>query len=149
MQYSPETPVVLHGLSFETKRREKIGIVGRTGSGKSSLALSIFRFMEATSGSITIDGVDISTLNLNDLRSRLTIIPQDPTLFSGTLRSNLDPFNLHDDAELWAAIKRSHLADEAGDQGTSSESTGDSDNVVSLDAVVLENGSNWSQGKNA
>ncbi|KAI8337487.1 P-loop containing nucleoside triphosphate hydrolase protein [Chlamydoabsidia padenii] len=142
MQYSPETPVVLHDLSFETKPREKIGIVGRSGSGKSTLALSVFRIMEATSGRIMIDGVDISTLDLNDLRSRLTIIPQDPTLFSGTLRSNLDPFNQHDDAELWAAIKRSHLADESGDQ-----SSNGNDDVVSLDAVVLENGSNWSQGQ--
>ncbi|CAO3598060.1 unnamed protein product [Absidia cylindrospora] len=146
MQYSPETPVVLKNVSFETKPRQKIGIVGRSGSGKSTLALSLFRFMEPTSGRIFIDGVDISTLDLKDLRSRLTIIPQDPTLFSGTLRSNLDPFNLHDDAELWAAIKRSHLVDETGDSASKTDSNSN-DTVVSLDAAVLENGSNWSQGQ--
>ncbi|KAI7878707.1 hypothetical protein K492DRAFT_217842, partial [Lichtheimia hyalospora FSU 10163] len=106
MRYSPDGPAVLHRISFETKPREKVGIVGRTGSGKSTLALSIFRFMEASHGRILIDNVDIATLGLEDLRSRLTIIPQDPILFSGTLRSNLDPFGQHDDAELWAALKR-------------------------------------------
>ncbi|CDS14473.1 hypothetical protein LRAMOSA06642 [Lichtheimia ramosa] len=130
MQYAPDTPAVLRGLSFETRSREKIGIVGRTGSGKSTLALSMFRFMEATSGSITIDNVDISTLGLEDLRSRLTIIPQDPILFTGTLRSNMDPFGEYDDAELYAALKRAQLTD-----------------VESLDTPVAENGSNWSQGQ--
>ncbi|KAF7726212.1 hypothetical protein EC973_009010, partial [Apophysomyces ossiformis] len=138
MQYSPENPPVLRNISFETRPREKIGIVGRTGSGKSTFALSLFRFMEATSGRIVIDGVDISKIGLNDLRSRLTIIPQDPVLFSGTLRSNLDPFGEHDDAELWAALKRSHLIDE---QQQSLE------NTIQLDAVVTENGNNWSQGQ--
>ncbi|KAI7873878.1 P-loop containing nucleoside triphosphate hydrolase protein [Lichtheimia hyalospora FSU 10163] len=138
MRYSPDGPAVLHRISFETKPREKVGIVGRTGSGKSTLALSIFRFMEASHGRILIDNVDIATLGLEDLRSRLTIIPQDPILFSGTLRSNLDPFGQHDDAELWAALKRSHLIDQQGDHGEEN---------ITLDSVVLENGSNWSQGQ--
>ncbi|KAI8381242.1 P-loop containing nucleoside triphosphate hydrolase protein [Radiomyces spectabilis] len=133
MQYAPENPPVLRNISFETRPREKIGIVGRTGSGKSTLALSLFRFMEATEGRIVIDGVDIHSIGLEDLRSRLTIIPQDPVLFSGTLRSNLDPFGQHDDAELNAALKRAHLMDD----GSS----------ISLDAVVTENGNNWSQGQ--
>ncbi|KAI7870590.1 P-loop containing nucleoside triphosphate hydrolase protein [Spinellus fusiger] len=137
MQYSPENAPVLRDLSFEVKPMEKVGIVGRTGSGKSTLALSLFRFMEPTSGKILIDGVDIHKIGLEDLRSRLTIIPQDPVLFSGTLRSNLDPFDQHNDAELWAAIKRSHLIDAEQTEGT----------AVTLDAPVSENGSNWSQGQ--
>ncbi|KAI8137621.1 hypothetical protein BJV82DRAFT_646813 [Fennellomyces sp. T-0311] len=138
IKYTSDGPAVLRNVSFETKPREKIGIVGRTGSGKSTLTLSLFRFMEATSGRISIDGVDISTLGLEDLRSRITIIPQDPVLFSGTLRTNLDPFGQHDDVELWAALKRSHLIDHHG---------ADDNKNVTLDSPVLENGSNWSQGQ--
>ncbi|ORE10363.1 P-loop containing nucleoside triphosphate hydrolase protein [Rhizopus microsporus var. microsporus] len=138
MQYAPENPPVLRNVSFKVNPREKIGIVGRTGSGKSTLALSLFRFMEPTSGHVYIDGVDIHTIGLNTLRSRLTIIPQDPVLFSGTLRSNLDPFDQHDDAELWASLKRAHLIDDENQQG---------ENAISLDSPVTENGSNWSQGQ--
>lgn len=105
--------------------------------GKSTLALSLFRFMEPASGRILIDGVDISKLGLEDLRSRLTIIPQDPVLFSGTLRHNLDPFGQYTDAELWAAVKRSHLVDNVNDE----------ENPITLDSPVTENGSNWSQGQ--
>jgi ABC-type multidrug transport system fused ATPase/permease subunit len=141
MQYAPENPPVLRNVSFKVNPREKIGIVGRTGSGKSTLALSIFRFMDPTSGSIKIDGVDIHTIGLDVLRSRLTIIPQDPVLFSGTLRSNLDPFDQHNDIELWAALKRSHLIDEASNEQQSV------DDQITLDSVVTENGSNWSQGQ--
>ncbi|CEP16804.1 hypothetical protein [Parasitella parasitica] len=141
MQYAPENPPVLRNISFKVNPREKIGIVGRTGSGKSTLALSIFRFMDPTSGSITIDGVDIHKIGLDTLRSRLTIIPQDPVLFSGTLRSNLDPFDQHNDIELWAALKRSHLIDQASNEQQ------DADNQITLDSVVTENGSNWSQGQ--
>ncbi|CAO3610008.1 unnamed protein product [Mucor fragilis] len=141
MQYAPENPPVLRNVSFKVNPREKIGIVGRTGSGKSTLALSIFRFMDPTSGSIKIDGVDIHKIGLDVLRSRLTIIPQDPVLFSGTLRSNLDPFDQHNDIELWAALKRSHLIDEANNEQQ------DAKDQISLDSVVTENGSNWSQGQ--
>lgn len=137
MQYAPENPAVLRNVSFKIKPREKVGIVGRTGSGKSTLALSIFRFMEPTSGTIEIDGVDIHKIGLNTLRSRLTIIPQDPVLFSGTLRSNLDPFNSHTDAELWASIKRAHLINQNEENG----------NPITLESPVAENGSNWSQGQ--
>ncbi|ORX63009.1 PSS-domain-containing protein, partial [Hesseltinella vesiculosa] len=135
VQYAPDTPVVLHGISFETKPREKIGIVGRTGSGKSTITLALFRFLTMNRGQIMIDGVDISTLSLEELRSRLTIIPQDPVLFSGTLRQNLDPFGEHDDADLYAALKRSHLTNQ--EQNT----------PLSLEDPVLENGSNWSHGQ--
>lgn len=89
---------------------QKIGIVGRTGSGKSTLALAFFRFLEAEEGSIRIDGIDIASVPLETLRSRITIIPQDAQLFSGTVRSNLDPFNVHEDTELWTALERCRLA---------------------------------------
>jgi len=82
--YASDLPPVLHGLTFSIEKNQRLGVVGRTGAGKSSLTFAIFRFLEARSGSITIDGVDISKIKLFDLRSRLTIIPQDPALFSGT-----------------------------------------------------------------
>ncbi|KAJ3298346.1 hypothetical protein HDU76_006466, partial [Blyttiomyces sp. JEL0837] len=110
MRYSATTPVVLHGVSAEIGAREKVGIVGRTGAGKSTLTLAMFRILEPSSGTIVIDGVDIRQIGLDDLRSHLTIIPQDPVLFAGTVRTNLDPFGQVSDAELWAALKRAHLA---------------------------------------
>jgi ABC-type multidrug transport system fused ATPase/permease subunit len=85
--YASDLPPVLHGLSFSIEKNQRLGIVGRTGAGKSSLTLAIFRFLEARSGSIMIDGIDISKIKLVDLRSKLAIIPQDPALFSGTLLS--------------------------------------------------------------
>lgn len=107
--YAPDLPPVLKGLTFSVARNQRIGVVGRTGAGKSSLTLSLFRFLEARSGSILIDGVDISKIKLYDLRSRLAIIPQDPVLFSGTVRSNLDAFDQHTDSELREALTRVHL----------------------------------------
>ncbi|KAG0023260.1 hypothetical protein BGZ81_008188 [Podila clonocystis] len=109
MKYAPDTPAVIKDVSFRIKAGEKIGVVGRTGSGKSTFAISLFRFMEPTSGSITIDGIDITKIGLHDLRTNLTIIPQDPILFKGTLRSNLDPFGEREDRDLWEALRRSHL----------------------------------------
>ena len=107
--YAPELPPVLKGLSFTVERNERIGVVGRTGAGKSSLTLALFRFIEAREGGIYIDGLDISKLRLQTLRSRLAIIPQDPVLFSGTIRSNLDDFDEHTDVELREALERVHL----------------------------------------
>ncbi|KAL5522541.1 hypothetical protein ACEPAG_8557 [Sanghuangporus baumii] len=109
IRYAPDLPDVLRDLSFKVNPGEKVGIVGRTGSGKSTLALSFFRFVEATEGRILIDGVDISNIGLTDLRGRLTIIPQDPIIFSGTLRSTLDVFDQHMDAELYEALRRVYL----------------------------------------
>jgi ABC-type multidrug transport system fused ATPase/permease subunit len=140
VKYSPDTPAILRNISFKSNPYEKIGIVGRTGSGKSTLTLSIFRFMDPTSGFIKIDGVDIQNVGLYDLRSRITIIPQDPVLFSGTIRSNLDPFGERDDMSLWTALKRSHLIDEQTVGG------GD-EQKITLESSVVENGANWSQGQ--
>ncbi|KAF9947554.1 hypothetical protein BGZ72_010475 [Mortierella alpina] len=109
MKYAPDAPSVIKDVSFRIKAGEKIGVVGRTGSGKSTFAISLFRFMDPVAGTITIDGIDICKIGLQDLRSNLTIIPQDPVLFKGTLRSNLDPFGEREDRELWEALRRSHL----------------------------------------
>ncbi|KAF8332583.1 P-loop containing nucleoside triphosphate hydrolase protein [Cantharellus anzutake] len=109
MSYRPGLPPVLKGLSLNVKSGEHVGIVGRTGAGKSTIMATLYRLVELTSGTITIDDVDISTLGLSELRSKIAIIPQDPNLFSGTLRSNLDPFGLYEDARLWDALKRAQL----------------------------------------
>ncbi|XP_036222275.2 multidrug resistance-associated protein 1 isoform X6 [Bactrocera oleae] len=109
VRYREGLDLVLRGITFTIRGGEKVGIVGRTGAGKSSLTLSLFRIIESAGGRIFIDGVDIATLGLHMLRSRLTIIPQDPVLFSGTLRINLDPFEVKSDDELWKALELSHL----------------------------------------
>ncbi|KAI1279478.1 P-loop containing nucleoside triphosphate hydrolase protein [Xylaria sp. FL0933] len=102
----PDLPPTLKGLTFTINSGEKVGVVGRTGSGKSTLILSLFRFLEAQAGSIYIDGIDISSLKLRDIRSRITLIPQDPVLFKGTIRSNMDPLGEHSDLEILDALKR-------------------------------------------
>merc|ERR1712088_968079 len=99
----------LKDLSFAIEAGQKVGIVGRTGAGKSSITLALFRIVELDQGQICIDGIDIATIGLHCLRNRLTIIPQDPVLFSGTLRLNLDPFNKYSDDDLWQTLKISHL----------------------------------------
>ena len=91
LRYRPTTEIVLHNLTFDIKQGEKIGIVGRTGAGKSTICLAISRIVEIFEGQIIIDGVNIQDIDLEDLRSRVTLIPQDPTMFTGTLRFNLDP----------------------------------------------------------
>ncbi|KAG5671138.1 hypothetical protein PVAND_001351 [Polypedilum vanderplanki] len=109
VRYREGLDLVLKGLNFKCNSSEKIGIVGRTGAGKSSMTLSLFRIIEAASGKIIIDGIDISEIGLHSLRSRLTIIPQDSILFSGTLRMNIDPFNSFSDDAVWMALEHSHL----------------------------------------
>ncbi|XP_050076526.1 multidrug resistance-associated protein 1 isoform X5 [Anopheles maculipalpis] len=109
VRYREGLELVLRGITFTVNGGEKVGIVGRTGAGKSSLTLALFRIIESAGGSIVIDGQDIAQLGLHALRSRLTIIPQDPVLFSGTLRINLDPFNAHSDDDIWKALEHAHL----------------------------------------
>ena len=101
--------MILKNVSFEVNANEKVGIVGRTGAGKSSLTLALFRIIEPSDGNIVIDDIDVTKLGLYDLRSRLTIIPQDPALFTGTLRMNLDPFQQYSDSELWRALESASL----------------------------------------
>ena len=104
VRYAPHLPLVLRGLTCTFNAGGKTGIVGRTGSGKSTLVQTLFRLIEPTSGHILIDGIDISSIGLHDLRSRLSIIPQDPTMFQGTVRSNLDPLEEYTDEEIWEVI---------------------------------------------
>ncbi|KAJ7062906.1 hypothetical protein C8F01DRAFT_986153 [Mycena amicta] len=109
LKYAPDLPAVLHGISFKLKAGERVGLVGRTGSGKSTLAMSLLRFVDPSSGKIIVDGIDISKIGIYDLRSRMTFIPQDATLFSGTLRDNLDPFGDHEDSVCLDVLRRVHL----------------------------------------
>ncbi|CDH53089.1 multidrug resistance-associated protein 1 [Lichtheimia corymbifera JMRC:FSU:9682] len=134
-RYRSGLDLALRDLSMNVSPKEKIGIVGRTGAGKSSMSLSLFRIIEAAEGNITIDGVDIASLRLFDLRSRLTIIPQDPVLFAGSVRENLDPFGTASDAALWQALELAHLKDHVSKMDGK------------LNAVVLEGGDNFSVGQ--
>ena len=134
-RYRPGLDLVLHDVSLDISAGEKIGIVGRTGAGKSTISLSLFRLIEPADGSIIIDGIDTSSIGLYDLRGRLTIIPQDPVLFSGSLRVNLDPLSEHSDELLWAALEAANLKEYV--------TTLDS----GLDSVVAEGGENLSVGQ--
>ncbi|KAF2156832.1 ABC multidrug transporter-like protein [Myriangium duriaei CBS 260.36] len=142
MRYRAGLPLVLKGLSLHVKPGERIGVVGRTGAGKSTIMSTLFRLIELSGGSITIDGVDIAKIGLADLRSRLSIIPQDPTLFRGTVRSNLDPFNEHTDLELWSALRQADLVGENQDINDHSTSV-----RIHLDSSVEEEGLNFSLGQ--
>ncbi|KAM5535675.1 hypothetical protein V8D89_010662 [Ganoderma adspersum] len=161
VKYAPDLPAVLQGISFSLKARERVGLLGRTGSGKSTLAMSILRFVEPATGTLLIDGINIGHIGLHDLRSRVTFIPQDPTLFSGTLRENLDPFYEHTDTECLDVLERVHLLPDlrrvcsTAPSGTTPEEA----TVIEphgpradLDTVVLEmqisvGGTNFSQGQ--
>lgn len=110
-RYRDGLDLVLRKISFETKPAEKIGIVGRTGAGKSSITLAMFRLIEPVTGCINIDNIDITRIGLMDLRSKLTIIPQDPILFTGTLRLNLDPLEKFTDSDIWYVLEVAHLKD--------------------------------------
>ncbi|XP_011012566.1 PREDICTED: ABC transporter C family member 2-like isoform X6 [Populus euphratica] len=135
LRYRPELPPVLHGLSFTIFPSDKVGIVGRTGAGKSSMLNALFRIVELERGRILIDDCDISKFGLMDLRKVLGIIPQSPVLFSGTVRFNLDPFSEHNDADLWEALERAHLKDVIRR------------NSLGLDSEVTEAGDNFSVGQ--
>jgi ATP-binding cassette subfamily C (CFTR/MRP) protein 1 len=133
MRYRDGLPLVLKGLSMHVRAGERIGVVGRTGAGKSSIMSALFRLQELSSGSIVVDGLDISQVGLHDLRSKLAIIPQDPTLFRGTVRTNLDPFGEHSDLELWGALRQADLVSNEADMD-------DKSGRIHLDSVVEEEG---------
>lgn len=135
LKYSPQGEKVLNNVTVDIAGEEKVGIVGRTGAGKSTMLQALFRLVELDSGSIEIDGIDISMIGLRDLRSKISIIPQEPVLFLGTVRYNLDPFNEHSDVELWEALKMVNLSTVI--EGLTGQ----------LDATVEENGSNFSVGQ--
>ncbi|KAJ1479973.1 P-loop containing nucleoside triphosphate hydrolase protein, partial [Baffinella frigidus] len=130
-RYREGTPLVLNSLSLYIKPGEKVGVVGRTGAGKSSLIVALFRLCELDAGSIKIDGNNIGALGLRTLRSRLAIVPQDPVLYSGSFRFNLDPYNEYSDEQIWAAIDTVNMRQKVG----------------SLDEKVSEGGSNMSVGE--
>eukprot|EP00301_Raphidiophrys_heterophryoidea_P021464 c5888_g1_i1.p1 GENE.c5888_g1_i1~~c5888_g1_i1.p1 ORF type:complete len:356 (-),score=101.47 c5888_g1_i1:614-1681(-) len=134
MRYRGGDPV-LKQISFTIEAGKRVGICGRTGAGKSSLSVALFRMVEIDSGSISIDGIDILSLGLTKLRSSLSIVPQDPVLFSGSVRFNLDPFNEHSDEQLWSVLARVEMTEK----------------VKSLPAELLEPvvemGNNFSQGQ--
>ena len=144
--YTPDQPI-LNGLSFKARRNQRIGVVGRTGAGKSTLALALFRFLNASAGKILIDGIDISTIKLSTLRSRLAIIPQDPVLFSGTVRSNLDPFNSFTDEDLLAVLSQVHINCQGATPAESSLPPTNTHTVISLSTSVASGGQNLSQGQ--
>uniref|UniRef100_A0ACD5UVY2 Uncharacterized protein n=1 Tax=Avena sativa TaxID=4498 RepID=A0ACD5UVY2_AVESA len=135
LRYRPELPPVLHGISFIINGGEKVGIVGRTGAGKSSMLNALFRIVELERGRILVDDCDTSKFGIWDLRKVLGIIPQAPVLFSGSIRFNLDPFSEHNDADLWEALERAHLKDVIRR------------NALGLDAEVSEAGENFSVGQ--
>ncbi|XP_064414860.1 ATP-binding cassette sub-family C member 12-like [Latimeria chalumnae] len=135
MRYRENSPIVLKGLNLHINAKEKIGIVGRTGSGKSSLGVALFRIVEPAAGTIIIDDINVCTIGLQDLRSKLSIIPQDPVLFLGTIRYNLDPFGNYQDDQIWQALERTYLKDLIVQL------------PKKLDTEVVENGENFSVGE--
>ncbi|GMY07387.1 ABC transporter C family member 10-like [Fagus crenata] len=135
IRYRPNAPLVLRGISCTFEGGHKIGIVGRTGSGKTTLIGALFRLVEPAGGKIIVDGIDISIIGLHDLRSRFGIIPQEPTLFNGTVRYNLDPLSQHSDKEIWEVLEKCQLNETVKEK------------EKGLDSLVVEDGSNWSQGQ--
>jgi ATP-binding cassette subfamily C (CFTR/MRP) protein 1 len=136
MRYRENLPLVLNKISFTVLPGEKIGICGRTGSGKSSMFVALFRIVEPEQGTrVILDGVDISKLGLRDLRSKMAMIPQDPFMFAGTIRTNLDPFEEHKDEEVWSVIEK------VGLKQTIDQS------LKKLDMEVIDNGANFSLGQ--
>ncbi|KAG0217774.1 Multidrug resistance-associated protein 1 [Mortierella sp. NVP41] len=135
LSYRKNTPPVLKDVSFTINPKEKVGIVGRTGSGKSTLLVGLLRIVEASGGAILIDGVDISNIGLKDLRTKVGIIPQEPVLFVGTIRSNLDPFGQYEDNAIWKALDAVHLGDKVKEM------------PLKLDSPVIEHGKNFSLGQ--
>ena len=138
MRYRPELPLVLKGMSLSISTNEKVGICGRTGAGKSSIMVSLLRLVDIENGTISIDGMDTSKMSLGHLRTAVAIIPQDPVLFSGTVRFNLDPFDQYTDGDVWQVLKDVQMVDRINGNGT---------NANGLETIVAESGSNFSVGE--
>ena len=151
LRYAPTLPRVINNVSFTVEPKMKVGIVGRTGAGKSTIITALFRFLDADTGNIKIDNIDISSVDLQRLRRSITIIPQDPTLFTGTIKSNLDPYNEHSDAQIFEALKRVNLiSDEPANNVYSDRASLGSENVnafLNLNNDIAEGGGNLSQGQ--
>ncbi|CAJ1963971.1 unnamed protein product [Sphenostylis stenocarpa] len=135
VRYAPHLPIVLRGLTCTFTAGAKTGIVGRTGSGKTTLVQTLFRLIEPVAGQILIDSINITLIGIHDLRSRLSIIPQEPTMFEGTVRTNLDPLEEYTDDQIWKALEMCQLGDEVRKK------------EGKLDSIVTENGENWSMGQ--
>nr|QEY08339.1 ATP-binding cassette sub-family C member 15 [Crocus sativus] len=135
VRYAEHLPSVLKSITCTIPGRKKVGVVGRTGSGKSTLIQALFRLVEPREGTIVIDDVDICKIGLHDLRSRLSIIPQDPTMFEGSVRGNLDPLKEYSDQRIWEVLNKCQLGEMIRQ------------NEKKLDSAVVENGENWSVGQ--
>ncbi|XP_068448510.1 ATP-binding cassette sub-family C member 5 isoform X2 [Clinocottus analis] len=135
LRYRDTLPLVLKKLTFTILPNETIGIVGRTGSGKSSLGVALFRLVELTGGSIVVDGINVARIGLDELRSKLAIIPQEPVLFIGTVRTNLDPWDQYSDSQIWEALEKTHVKEMIRQL------------PHSLHSEVTENGENFSVGE--
>ncbi|XP_037468218.1 ABC transporter C family member 10-like [Triticum dicoccoides] len=135
IRYRIDLPLVLHGITCKFEGGDNIGIVGRTGSGKTTLIGALFRLVEPAEGKVIIDSVDITMIGLHDLRSRLGIIPQDPTLFQGTIRYNLDPLGQFSDEQIWEVLDKCQLLEAVREK------------EQGLDSHVVQDGSNWSMGQ--
>ncbi|KDO38191.1 hypothetical protein CISIN_1g011713mg [Citrus sinensis] len=135
VRYRPNTPLVLKGITCTFKEGTRVGVVGRTGSGKTTLISALFRLVEPENGRILIDGLDICSMGLKDLRTKLSIIPQEPTLFRGSVRTNLDPLGMYSDNEIWEAMEKCQL------KATISRLP------MLLDSSVSDEGENWSVGQ--
>ncbi|XP_058750305.1 ABC transporter C family member 8-like [Vicia villosa] len=135
IRYRPNAPLVLKGITCTFKEGSRVGVVGRTGSGKSTLISALFRLVEPSRGDILIDGLNICSIGLKDLRTRLSIIPQEPTLFKGSIRTNLDPLGLYTDDEIWKAVEKCQLKETISKLPSL------------LDSPVSDEGGNWSLGQ--
>ncbi|KAH1052000.1 hypothetical protein AAZX31_08G188800 [Glycine max] len=135
IRYHPNAPLVLKGINCTFKEGNRVGVVGRTGSGKTTLISALFRIVEPSSGDILIDGINICSIGLKDLRMKLSIIPQEPTLFKGSIRTNLDPLGLYDDDEIWKALEKCQLKETIRKLPRL------------LDSSVSDEGGNWSLGQ--
>lgn len=140
-RYRKDLDLVLRDVNFEIKAGEKVGVCGRTGAGKSSLTMVLYRIIEVESGTVSIDGVDVGELGLHDLRSRLSIIPQDSQMFAGSLRQNLDPSGRATDAQMWAALEQCRLKEHV------ERMVRDLDCCFALSAKLILARHPWQEGK--